>query len=257
MTHNTLRRRTLTAALALTTLAGVAACSSTQPGQLGQDQQIAAHCPASGKLASYVLVDGTGSARSAKIEKINLQAITRVVRETAICSGRLTVSGFGSSSGDAVSIYDGELDATKPTENATLRAADKLTEQVMQQITAAYDPALNSLIQSGTDVNGLLPLIAQQKAQLARYTLHVVLLTDGLTNIDVDPTAAASTETAKTLADLVPVPDLSGVTVTIAGIGREAVGEIPSTVVANVTAYWERICERSKATSCTVVTDWR
>lgn len=257
MTHHTLRRRTLAAALVLTTLAGLAACSSTLPGRLGQDQQIAAQCPGSGKLASYVLVDGTGSTRSAQIEKINLQAITRVVRETAICSGRLTVAGFGSSSGDTVPIYDGVLDATKPTENATLRAADKLTEQVRQQITAAYDPALNSLVQSRTDVNGLLPLIAQQKAQLARYTLHVVLLTDGLTNIGVDPTAAASTDAAKELADQVPVPNLSGVTVTIAGIGREAVGEIPSTVVANVTAYWQRICERSKATSCTVVTDWR
>ena len=57
------------------------------------------------------------------------------------------------------------------------------------------------------------------------------------------------------LAESVPLPDLSGVELTIAGIGRVAGEPPPSTYVTALKRFYEVVCERSGAAECLVVSN--
>jgi hypothetical protein len=64
-------------------------------------------------------------------------------------------------------------------------------------------------------------------------------------------------EQASALADTVPVPQLPGAEVAVAGLGRVTGGTAPSDLVAGLVAYYDRLCARTGAASCLSVTDWR
>jgi len=257
MTSNTLRR-TFTAALTLATLTVLAACSSIAiGGRTATDAEVAKSCPASGGLTTEIGIDGSVSHNSEAIKKINLAVIGDQVRATAICGGHLRVFGFASSTGQTVTLYDGQLNSLAPTDNAHYRQADKLTEQVSGQISQDYDHVLNGLTGTGSDPLGMLTVLQQAAAQAPASTLNGILLTDGLQNIGIDATTATNNASAKALADSVSVPTLKHADITIVGIGRQAQGEIPSSMIENVTTFWERVCQRTQAASCQVSTDGR
>jgi hypothetical protein len=250
-------RPTLAAALALLAVGTLTGCSASDTGRLGQDQNVAASCHGKA-LNAIVAVDGTGSNASTAVEKINLVAITRITHQAAVCTGsHLTVFAFASSSGETATIYDSDLDASAPTENAHLRKANKLTAAATTQIANNYDQAIASLPQNGTDVIGMYRLLAEAATQRPSLVLSATILTDGLTNIGIDPTQAATNSTATALADQVNVPKLPGASITIAGLGRVAVGEIPSAQIDRLVAFYSRLCHNAHAASCTAVTDLR
>ncbi|MBN9631194.1 MAG: hypothetical protein J0I18_11355 [Actinobacteria bacterium] len=255
MTHHTLSRGTAAALLAAI-LASLAGCSASG-GRTNIDDDLSKTCPASAGLTTEIAIDGSGSDRSNEIRTVNLAVIADETRKTALCGGHLRVFGFASSTGQTVAFYDGDLNASAPTANAHFRKADKLAQQVEAQIESRYDAALNELRGTGSDIFGMLALLQQAAEQSPADTLNGVVLSDGLQNIGFDPTSAASEASASAMADAADVPNLSGASLTIVGIGRQAEGELPSTTIQNVTAFWKRVCQRTKAATCSVSTDWR
>lgn len=228
-----------------TIMTGCSASSGTSSTQ---------ECPAS-TLAAEAYVDATGSALSEQNKTLHLDAIDHVIDRVATCSGTLSVEAFGSSSGQTVPIYSGSLSVEAPTENAERRKAEKLADEVSGEIRGHYDEAIGRVHASSTDVVGLLRLIKEAQTQRPDAVHEVLILTDGFTNVSVDPSSVSSTEDAQGLADSLNVPDLSGVTLRIIGVGRSST-EVPSAVIERVTAFWERLCERTGA-SCTVATNWQ
>lgn len=253
MTPSTLRRFAAATTAVLLSLSALSACSAPG-GQLDTDRNMAASCPTTA-LASSIYVDATGSAFSEQNKALHLDAIDRVVVRTATCGGLLSVQAFGSSSGQTVPIYSGSLSVEAPTEKAERRKAEKLADEVSSEIRGHYDEAIGRVHASSTDVVGLLRLIKEAQTQRPDAAHEDLILTDGFTNVSVDPSSVSSTEDAQALAYSLNVPDLSGVTLRIIGVGRSST-EVPSAVIERVTAFWERLCERTGA-SCTVATNWQ
>ncbi|MBT9605917.1 hypothetical protein [Microbacterium sp.] len=259
MTHNNLLRTLMGVLLTLAALFGLTACDGVAaPGELGENQQLLTTCPADLKINRIVHWDGTGSGRSPEIDEERLDIIEQLARETAVCGGHLTVTGYSSSSGATVTIYDGRLALPGATDNARLRRVPEAVETIMSEISSSYEQALASLPAGGSDISGMWRLAAEQQAQLgAGYQLRYVNLTDGLDNIGVALTPGLTPEQAIELADQVNVPDLTGAEVTIAGLGRVAGDPVSSSVAESLVAFYDRLCERTGAASCLAVTDWR
>lgn len=257
MTLSTVRRTALSAAVVLTVATALAACSgsgATHAPDLTADSLKT--CPAVG-IATSIGADFTSSTFSEATKSSHMAVIANHVNRTALCSGRVYVFAFASSIGATVTIFDGELHVDAPTDNARIRKAEKLAAQTIATITSNYDSALSSVSGAGTDALGMLTLLQQANEQFPDLEADNVLLTDGQTNIGIDPTSVPDAEAARALADEQAVPDLSGASLKIIGIGKQASGELPSTVIANLTAFWEQICQNTNATSCTVSTEGR
>lgn len=253
MTPSTLRRLTAATTAVLLSLSAHSACSAPG-GQLGTDRRTAESCPAAG-INMQVGIDGTGSFRSAVLKESNLREIASAVRTVAICGGHLRVFGFASSSGQTVTVYEDDLSVDAPTDNARARKAGKLADDTTAHIAERYDDALNQLTGAGTDVIGMLALLADAKAQAPVAELYGVLLTDGLTNIGIDPTSAHSAEEASALAAQVAVPDLSGASIRMVGVGRQADSELSSTTIEILKAFWTEVLARTGADPVLVVTE--
>jgi len=245
MFRSTKRSVTL-AAVALLALTG---CTTSS------DSASAENCP-DAPLKSAVLPDVTSSSFTGQIGDEYESAIARVASRTAACSGDLWVATFGDSSGQTVTLLEQSFQVEAPTENAQRRKREKLAEEATAAVRDRFAEAAANTSASATDILGLLRLAAENKAQHPDAAHELLVLTDGFTNVGVDPAAAASTEAAIALADQVAVPDLSGMKLTFAGIGRTT-STVPSSVIEKVTAFWERVCERTNADSCTVVTKWQ
>lgn len=257
MTLKTIRRAAVGAAATLAASVALVACTTaTDRGSPSSGHETIASCPSNG-IATTIGTDATGSGLSAEKKAADLAIIANHVRRTALCGGHLGVFAFASSTGSTVTVFDDDLQVKAPTDNARNRKAEKLAEHTIATITENYDSALANVSGSGTDILGMLTLLQQANAQFPDFTAENVLLTDGWTNIGVDPTTVVDTAAARALADQQTVPDLSGASLKIIGIGKQAEGELPSAVIANVTAFWEQICANTNAASCQVSTEGR
>lgn len=214
----------------------------------------AAPCP-DAPLKSIGLVDVTSSSFASSRGGDYETAISKLTQRTATCSGDLWVATFGESSGQTVTLLEQSFQVEAPTENAKRRKREQLAEEVASTVRDKLSDAASRTPASATDVLGLMRLIEEAKAQHPDAAHEVLILTDGFTNVGVDPATATSTEAALALADQVAVPDLSGMKLTFAGIGRTSTS-VPSSVIEQVTAFWQRVCERTGA-SCTVATQWQ
>lgn len=233
-------------AVALLTLTGCTAPTGSAPTEA---------CP-DAPLKSISLVDVTGSSFASNSGEDYETAISKLARHTAACGGDLWVATFGESSGQTVTLLEQSFQVEAPTENAARRKREKLAEDATSTVRDKLREAASRTPASATDVLGLLRIIEEAKAQHPDAAHEVFILTDGFTNVGVDPAAVASTEAAVALADQVAVPDLSGVKLTFMGIGRTTTS-VPSSVIELVTAFWQRVCERTGAASCTVATQWQ
>lgn len=236
------------------TLAAVALLAFTSCGT-PTGSAFSESCP-DAPLKSIVLVDVTGSSFASSSSGDYETAISKLAHRTADCGGDLWVATFGESSGQTVTLLEKSFQVEAPTENAKRRKREKLAEQSVSTVRDKLSEAAARTPASATDVLGLLRLVEEAKAQHPDAAHEVLILTDGFTNVGVDPAAAASSEAAVALADQVVVPDLSGVKLTFAGIGRTNTS-VPSSVIEQVTAFWKRVCERTQADSCTVATQWQ
>ncbi|HTL42080.1 MAG TPA: hypothetical protein VL294_11465 [Pseudolysinimonas sp.] len=250
--------RTLGAGLFVVAAAlGLTGCEVTAPGELGQDQQILATCPADQRVAEFVTLDGSGSNQVDALNQDYLEIVEQLLRRTAICGGRLTVTVFSASSGSTVLVYDGEVEVAGATDIARLRRVPEKVEEVMAIITENYGPAMEAAPEGGTDITGLYRLLGEHAAQLPEYRLEATIVTDGLNNLGVNTERALSHDDAVALADQITVPALPEASITVAGLGRVAEGTLPSNVIEGLVAFYTRLCENTGASQCLAVTDWR
>lgn len=207
-------------------------------------------------------LDISGSRLSVPLSDAENATVRSFVRRAFLCGGHADVSAFSGSVATTVPLYSGELHLDGATDNARLRREPKATEEVMTQIHQKIADAVTaSPRSSGTDILGQLGLVAEYGQQLdngnAQSQLVGLIVTDGEDTDQLnfaDPTLTAASAVA--IADAATVPDLSGAQLTIIGIGKSSSGAPAATAhVDAVKAGWNRICERTNAAECTVVTD--
>lgn len=254
-------RELLTTLVALTIVVLLSACGTGSAGTtaLAENQRILASCDQAHPPAAWIGIDGTGSSASENIVKERMTAIESIVRETAVCSGYLKVIVFSSSSTSTVTLFDGSLQQAGATDNARLRRVPKAVDDTMATIRKAYGSAMTGLDQRSSDITGQYRLAGEWLHQLGtNYTLLLTMLTDGFHNENVDLGAQALDPfQAKALAEQVPVPQLPGATVVVAGLGRVAGPPPPSKVVEGLVAYYDALCHRTGAQSCRSVSDYQ
>ncbi|MFF5498968.1 hypothetical protein [Streptomyces aquilus] len=254
-------RRSPAAMCALAIAASVTACGvgSSAHGQLAQDKQILATCDASAPPASDIQLDGSGSSASKAITEERMAAVEEIVRTTAICSGRLRVLVFSSSSAAATTLFDETLALHGATDNAKLKRVPQLIEGIMTQIRASYGPAVSGLPGGGSDITGQYRLAQEWAEQVGGdYRLHLYLLTDGFETVgglNLYKKVLTKQE-ASELVDQMAVPMLTGASVTVAGLGRVAGSPPPSRVAEGLVGFYDALCKKSGAATCLSVTDY-
>lgn len=256
----TVRWAACTLTLSLTLTLTACGAGTSPPGQLGQDQQILASCPADKKLASKVDLDVSGSARTAELPNERASIISDVARQTAICGGRLRINAFSLSSAATVVLYDGELSLPGATDNARLRRVPELVDQVTATSTKAYAAKVNDLTPDGSDIVAQYRLASEYIQQLGDdYVLQLVILTDGFQASSALGLGGRplSQDEAAALAAQVNVPSIpKSASVTVAELGK-VVGRPPaSEVVDGLVAFYDAICHRTGAGTCLSVTDY-
>lgn len=243
-----------------TVVVGIATgCNTAPPGTVAHAEQVAASCPTDGRrIAARVDSDESGSSVGVTAKPARQQVIRETAERTAICGGHLRVTLF-SGSMIGVSVYDGDLQLDGATANSRLRKAPKAVDAVMEQINTALPDAAKRLIDGATDIVGQYQLGAEYTAQHAAagpVVLEQTILTDGIQTAGHDLSdPALTTEQAEALAITFSVPDLTGATVRLIGIGRQANdAPLPTPYIAALRTFHTTVCENTGAT-CTVVTD--
>jgi hypothetical protein len=157
---------------------------------------------------------------------------------------------FGPTAASTARLYDGELRPRGATENARLLRVPHLVAEVREHVEQAWPAALGELSGKGADPLSQFTAAEQFRSQLGPgYALHVVIETSGFVR-GFDAAAAADPTTNDA------VPDLRGADVVVAGIGKAGrAAPTPSPVVQALRRFYLRICERSRADSCLVITD--
>ncbi|MHD0307465.1 hypothetical protein [Rhodococcus erythropolis] len=225
---------------------------------------VLASCPADRSLNSRTSLDMSGSRINHPLSNPEHEALRTVVRRTVICGGTTEVSAFFGSVASTAPLYSGKLHLDGATENARLRREPALTASVMATIETnltKLQSAANAVTAGGTDILGQLGQTAEFEKQLdptgSVSNLNVLLITDGEDNATLHlGTPTLSREQALAIADEVDVPDLSGANVTFIGVGKTSNGAIAETTYVDaLKAAWTRVCERTGATQCIVVTD--
>lgn len=244
--------------LVLFLLAGVtSACGSGSAahGDVGRLHRLAETC-ADADVATYVAVDFSDTARSESLAASRRDAIGNEAERVAVCGGTLKVEAFSSSTAATVTLFDGPLEAEGATQNARLRRVERTVAPVEEAVATGWEAAEAKLPGDGSDVLGQFTLASEYFAQRPGWRHRALILTDGVqtTGTAVVNTPDFNAAVATDLAARVPVPDLSGVTVTVAGLGQVVGDPPPSEFVAALNTFFTGTCARTNAT-CQIVTD--
>ena len=254
------RRRWATGLVAGAAAISLAACGQTGgvTGDLATGQQVLATCH--GKpVAAMVALDVSGSMVEPKLSTDRQQMVGDTAERVAVCGGHLQVLVFSTSSARTGVLLDKQLTPTGATENARLRRSMKDAREVAAEVEKNYAGAPGKLSPDGSDILGTYLLAGEYFTQLGSgYGARVFdLSTDGFATSGVQITGRAMTEQqAKALAAKASVPQLPGVDVTVAGLGKVN-GTPPDTaIVQGLTTFYDAVCAKTKAASCTSVTDY-
>ncbi|WP_255784548.1 hypothetical protein [Mycobacteroides abscessus] len=229
----------------------ITACTAASPSTLTDSKALIERC--TGPINSYVAIDGTASGNTITLDGPRRRAIDGELAKVAACGGRAKVVVFSSSSAATTTLFEGRIPLTGATDQAKARRLDIAVKDVGDQIETAFGTATSSLDSGGSDPVAQMRLFSEWTHQGDDGKFRLLELTDGFQNIGVsteqivaDPAAAAAA---------FPAPDLSGADVAIAGVG-EVAGPAPATTVVDaLKAFFSTLCQRSGATTCTVVTE--
>lgn len=233
--------------------------SSSSTGTLAENQRILSACDSAHPPATWVGIDGTGSSASNSILAERLTALESIVQQTTVCSGYLDVVVFSASSVASTTLFDGALRQPGATSNARLQRVPRAVGGVMATVRRSYANVATHLSPNGSDINGQYEEAAEWFRQLGgAYHLQLDLLTDGFQNLGVGAvgTHALDQQQATALAARVPMPDLSGADVTVAGLGRVKGATPSSDVVDGLVNYYTALCHRARAAHCVAVSDY-
>lgn len=237
--------------LAGTSLLAMTACTTSRPGDLGDAKALIEACTS--PVNSYIAIDGTASGRNAGLDAPRIRALDHELSRVAACGGRAKVVVFKSSSAAAFTLYEGSIELSGATDQARARRLEEAVGDVSDQITGTYDGAADTLDNSGSDPIAQLRLFGEWAAQIDDGEVRLLELTDGLQNVGISTKEIiADPEVA---ANAFIVPDLSGASVTIAGIGEVSGDAPPTSVVDALKTFYSTLCERSNASDCRVITE--
>lgn len=204
-----------------------------------------------GPVHSYVALDGTASQGVGTLDKDRTRAVHGAVSRVAACGGSVKIVAFSSSSAATTTLYEGGVPVHGATDQARARRLDGAATEVVSDVRDAYEVALPFLDPTGSDPVAQLRLFGEWAQQKGSGDARFLALTDGVQTMGVSPAEIAADPEAA--AAKFRAPDLSGLSVTFAGIG-EVAGAAPSTdVVDALKAFYTALCERTKAATCTVV----
>jgi hypothetical protein len=244
------RRTLLAIAAAAIAPLGLAACGTAGAvTRLGELKDVATTCPGRAHVAAYVAWDARRALRGRQIVAARIESLEKTAEKVAACGGALRVVAFGPTAASTIRLYDGELRPNGATENARLLRVPHLVAQVREHVEQALPGAVAELSGRGADPLSQFAAAEEFRRQLGPgYAWHVVIETSGLARGVGAATAALTTEEA--------VPDLSGADVVVAGIGKAGrAAPTPSSVVGALRRFYGRICARTRASSCLVITD--
>lgn len=107
----------------------------------------------------------------------------------------------------------------------------------------------------GSDPLGAIARGGRLLAQEKRDHRRLVVVTDGVQSHDPNlATAELTAASASRFVDAAgPVPDLSGIELLVAGVGRVSGAKPPTSYVNGLVAFYDEACRRSGAASCQVV----
>ncbi|GFM17886.1 uncharacterized protein PO1_contig_020_10 [Mycobacterium sp. PO1] len=226
---------------------------------LAQAERVAASCPPDGaRIAALVQVDWSGSRRSLAATPAEEQVVRAAAERALICGGHLRMTVF-SGSMIAVTVFDANLHLDGATTNARLRKAPKAVDAVMAQVTSAFPEAIERISDGATDIVAQYQLGEEYWTQLSatdHSVLEQTIVTDGIQTAGQDLSDPSLTIAhAEALAAAVSVPDLTGATVRLIGIGRQADdASLPTPYIAALRAFHTTVCDKTGA-DCSVVTD--
>jgi len=236
-------RNILVIAAAAIALPALAACGTAGAvTQLGRLKTVAATCPARAHVAAYVAWDARRALRGPRIAAVRLESLEKTSEKIGACGGALRVIAFGPTAASTARLYDGELRPRGATENARLLRVPQLVAQVRHHVEQALPSALAQLSGRGADPVSQFTAAEEFRRQLGPgYALRVVIETSGF---------------VRRLDAATAVPDLRGADVVVAGIGK-AGRSAPTTSrrVEELRRFYERLCRRTHADSCLVITD--
>jgi hypothetical protein len=234
------------AAIATATLP---ACGGTGAvGRLSELKRVARTCPAHAELAAYVAWDVRRTLRGSRITAARLDSLEKTTERVAACGGKMRVVAFGPTAASTARLYDGDLRPRGATENARLLRVPRLVDQTLEDIRTKLPEVLAEVSGQSSDPLSQFTAAEQFRRQLGSgYSLHVVIETSGNRVVD---------DAASNLAANVPVPDLTGADVIVAGLGKEGGrAPTPTRVVERLRDFYNQICQRTRADACLVLND--
>jgi hypothetical protein len=250
--------------LALVCALAVAACGqSGSPsgiaGMLQHLKPLTGNC--GGKsINAYDGVDGSATGRGNEtLISGRLQAVHDLADQVAACGGFLKVVLFSSSQAENATLGEAEFPTSSGTETARLIAANKVEEDLLAEVEETLPKALREVNPNGTDVLSQLQLAREFARQRPTGQLYVQLETDGINTVKpvVMNTPSFTPVAAHAAAQRVALPDLSGATVRIFGLGQTTSAKRPSTQrIDALTTFYELACRRAHAASCLATTDY-
>jgi hypothetical protein len=259
---NTLRLVAASTVAVVSTSVALSACGpkAGETGDLARNKQLLTTCPKDKKVAAKVDIDVSGSGRADQLGPERTAVVETIARRTAVCGGHLRISAFSVTSAATVALYDEEISLPGATVNARLNRVQAAVDAVSQTTAAAYPAALKTLSPNGSDILGQYRLAGEYKRQLGDgYHLELLILSDGYQagdGISLGGSALTREQAAK-IADKALLPKLPDASITVAGIGKITTGKPSASAIVNGVAwFWDAVCKRTGASSCSSVTDY-
>lgn len=238
----------------------LAGCAGQTGGDLARLQDLARGCPPNPmRVAAYGATDVSNSGRSRQIAAQRLDAIHAFVTQVAVCRGDIKLVAFSSSPGATYPLFEGAVDPPGATLVARLRKVDVVVERVMDAVADRLMEAVDQLPGDGSDILSELELAREYRQQLGgERHFEVLVLTDAVQTRGavVTNSPAFDSTSAVELAKRVTVPDLSGASVTVAGVGKVSGPPAPGTWVDAAKTFFNEVCSRTRAAACHIVTDY-
>ncbi len=214
-----------------------------------------------GPLNGYAALELSAPGRSnPHLQSARLLEVHDMADQVAACGGSLKAVAFSSSAVETFTLGEEEFPTSSGTETARLIQANHAVNALMSSVTANMPAAMHRLSPNGTDVLAQLTLAHQDQQQRQTGKLYVQLETSGVTTTGpvVMSGLTFTDQAARIAVRQVQVPDLSGATVRIVGVGKVAVPgsrQSATSRTAAVTDFYSIACRRTHA-HCLVTTDY-
>ena len=200
---------------------------------------------------TVVMIDGSATQADEGLLAEQATLVAGVAEATSRECGRLRVERFRGSASDIDTIVDRDVTPTGATAGVRDRNRPGVVDDVRRAVQAAVAA---SPPRGGSDPLGAIARGGRLLTQDRRQHRRLVVITDGVQSHDPNlATAELTVATAPRFVDAAgPLPDLSGIELVVAGVGRVSGAKPPTSYVNGLMAFYNEACRRSGAASCQV-----